>query len=71
MSAATFDTLTAARELEAAGFERRRAEALAKAIRHAAGAGHAGLATKADLYRVALGIVIANAATTFSLIKLL
>ena len=49
MSAATFDTLTAARELEAAGVERRQAEAIAEGMRRAAGADRAELATKADL----------------------
>ena len=44
MSAA-FDTLTAARDLEAAGIERRQAEAIAKAINH----GDERAATKADL----------------------
>ena len=71
MNASTFDTLTAARELEAAGLERRQAEAIAKTMRDAAGAEHGHLATRADLYQVALGIVIANAAITFSLVKLL
>ena len=41
----TFDTLTAARELEAAGIERRQAEAIADAIRH----GQGDLATKTDI----------------------
>ena len=53
MSAATFDTLTAARELEAAGIERRQAEAIAEGMREAADAAasadRAELATKADL----------------------
>ena len=49
MSAAAFDTLTAARELEAAGVERRQAEAIAEGMRRAAGADRAELATKADL----------------------
>ena len=71
MNASTFDTLTAAQDLEAAGFERRQAEALAKAMRDAGQADRASLATKADLYQVALGIVIANAAITFGLLKLL
>ena len=43
----TFDTLTAARDLEAAGFDRSQAEALAKAIRD----GQGELATKADIAR--------------------
>ena len=54
MSASTFDTLKVA----------------AKTMRAAAGADLERIATKADLYQVALGIVIANAAITFSLIKL-
>ena len=49
MSAATFDTLTTARELEAAGVERRQAEAIAGAVRQAVSADRDELATKADL----------------------
>ena len=45
MSAATFDTLGAAHDLEAAGFERRQAEAIAKAINR----GDERAATKNDL----------------------
>ena len=71
MSASTFDTLKAARELEAAGMDRPQAEAVAKTMRDAAGADLDRVATKADLYQVALAIVIANAAITFSLLKLL
>ena len=48
MNASTFDTLTAARDLEAAGVERSQAEAIAKAIRD----GQGDLATKADIARV-------------------
>ena len=64
MSTATFDTLTTARELEAAGIERRQAEAIAEGMREAADAAAnadrgdlatkadlADFATKADLYR--------------------
>lgn len=40
-----FDTLTAARELEASGMERKQAEAVAAAIR----AGQGDLATKDDI----------------------
>ena len=49
MTASAFDTLTTARDLEAAGFERRQAEAVASAI------GNAGdrSATKADLGQLA------------------
>ena len=49
MNASTFDTLTAARDLEAAGVERRQAEAIAEGMRQAAGAGRDELATRADL----------------------
>lgn len=45
MSATTFDTLTVARDLEAAGFERRQAEAIAKAVHY----GDERAITKADL----------------------
>ena len=49
MGTATFDTLTTARELEAAGVERRQAEAHAEALRRAVSADRDELATKADL----------------------
>ncbi len=49
MNAATFDTLSAARKLEAAGVERRQAEAHAEALREAVSADRDALATKADL----------------------
>ena len=49
MSAAAFGTLTAARNLEAAGIERRQAEAIAGTVRQAAAADREALATKADL----------------------
>lgn len=49
MTGSTFDSLTAARDLEAAGFERRQAEALANAMRDVAGADRDEFATKADL----------------------
>ena len=56
MTASTFDALGARhsresgnRDLEAAGIERRQAEAIAEGMRRAAGADHAELATKADL----------------------
>jgi len=45
MPSASFDTLTAAREFEAAGLDRRQAEAIAKTVRN----GQGELATKADL----------------------
>ena len=49
MIATAFNPLDAARELEAAGIERRQAEAIAGAVHQAAGADRADLATKADL----------------------
>ena len=49
MSAAVFDTLSAARKLEAAGVERRQAEAHAEALREAVSADRDEIATKADL----------------------
>ena len=49
MSASTFDTLAAARDLEAAGIERRQAEAIAEGMRRAATADHDELATKGDI----------------------
>ena len=49
MSAATFDTYTAAKRLRDAGFDERQAEAAVSMVRDAAGAGHDALATKADL----------------------
>ena len=49
MTASTFDALSAARALEAAGVERRQAEAHAEALRQTATADRDKLATKADL----------------------
>ena len=49
MTATTFNPLEAARDLEAAGIERRQAEAIAEGMRQAAGADRADLATKTDL----------------------
>ena len=48
MEAAVFDSLEAARELEAAGVERSHAAATVKTVVAAAEAGREGLATKAD-----------------------
>ena len=49
MTAATFDTLSAARELKAAGIEPEHAEAIAGTVRQATAADREALATKADL----------------------
>ena len=71
MNASTFDPLKAARALESAGIQRDQAEAIANTMRDATAADRSNLATKADLYQVALAIVVANAAITFGLLKLL
>ena len=59
MSAVAFDTLTAARDLEAASIERRQAEAIAGTVRTAAATDREALATKADLagVRAELGTI--------------
>ena len=49
MSAAAFDTYTAAKRLRAAGFDERQAEAAVSMVRDAVGADREALATKADL----------------------
>ena len=49
MTATALDTLEIVRDLEAAGVERRHAEAYAEAMAKAANAGHGELAAKADL----------------------
>ena len=63
-----FDTLSAAKELQAAGSDQAQAEALAStAVRFCT----EHLATKTYLYRVALYIVGANAAITFGVVRFL
>ena len=52
MNAGAFDTLSAARELEAAGVARPQAEAIAKAIAH----GDERAATKSDLDTAVAGV---------------
>lgn len=52
MASSAFDTLEAARALEAAGMERRQAEATAGQLRAAAGADRDELATKAEIARL-------------------
>ncbi len=52
MASSAFDTLEATRALEAAGMERRQAEATAGQLRAAAGADRDELATKAEIARV-------------------
>ncbi len=68
-----FDTLTAAKELQAVGFEQAQAESVAKMIQF----GHGNLATKDDIgwIKWALSILVAiNLATlaiTFGVLRLL
>ena len=72
----TFDTLAAARDLEAAGIDRAQAEAIV-ALHVRSGEPLATkrdlepLATKAFVLQVAIGIVVANASLTVALVKLL
>ena len=58
MSATSFNPLAVARDLEAAGMDRRQAEVVADGMRQAAVADHDALATKADV-----GAVKADLAT--------
>ena len=75
--AITIDTHAAIRDLEAAGADPKLAEAIVKTVSQA----DAQLTTKADLaalehrltaagYRLALGVVVGNAAIMFGLLKL-
>ena len=59
MSAAALDTLSVARDLEAAGIERDHAEAIAKAVHH----GDERAATKADLDQLRVAFEQHRAAT--------
>ena len=63
MNAVAFDTLSAARELEAAGIERRQAEAIAGTVRQATIADREALATKADLVSLATKADLAGLVT--------
>ena len=51
MTATAFNPLATARELEAAGIERRQAEAIAEGMRRAAEADRGELATRGEFYR--------------------
>ena len=79
MSAAAFDTCTAAKRLRDAGFDEHQAEAAVSMVRDATGADREQPATKADLadlkadmlkvaIGVAVGVVIANATLTAVLV---
>ena len=69
MKTNTFDSLAAARALEAAGIERQQAEAFAEQLRSAAGADRGELVTRGELYRAlriqGAGIVAILAALRF------
>ena len=73
MTATTFNPLAAARDLEAAGIERRQAEAIAEGMREAAdaaaGADRGDLATKADLAGFATKADLAGFATKADLYR--
>ena len=79
MSAAAFDTYTAAKHLRDAGFDERQTEAAVSMVREAVSADRGELATKADIadlkadmlkvaIGVAIGVVIANATLTAVLV---
>ena len=79
MSAAAFDTCTAAKRLRDAGFDEHQAEAAVSMVRDATGTDREQLATKADLadlkadmlkvaIGIAIGVVIANATLTAVLV---
>ena len=69
MAASTFDTLAATRALEAAGVERKQAEAHAEQLRAATGADLDQLATKADLEPLATKESIAGLQGEFRIVK--
>lgn len=73
---AHFDTLAVSRDLEAAGLDRRRADAIAAQMASAVAAGHPEAATKADLAKfqsrmgaIAVGMVLAQTVLIFGLLK--
>ena len=81
----SFDTLTAARDLEAAGLERPQAEAIVKTMRESGRADFANLATKVDiaeihtaianletrLVRWIVGTILTTAGVTVAIVRLL
>ena len=71
MASASFDTLSFARALEAAGVEPRHAEAHAEAVLAAIRESREALATRTDLYRTALVQGAAIVALVVALVKLL
>ena len=75
MAVAAFDTYAAAKTLRKAGFDDRQAEAAVAVVHDAITGGVATRADlselKADLLKVAIGLVIANVTLTVALVKLL
>ena len=82
MNTATFDTHQAVRRLEDAGVDHAHAEAIVSEMREASASSLDHLVTKsdlkadlaelkADLLKLAIGIVVANTALTVTLVKLL
>ena len=81
----SFDTQTAARDLEAAGLERPQAEAIVKTMRESGRADFANLATKVDiaeihtaianletrLLRWIVGTILTTAGVTVAIVRLL
>ena len=81
----SFDTLTAARDLEAAGLERPQAEAIVKTMRESGRADFANLPTKVDiaeihtaianletrLLRWIVGTILTTAGVTVAIVRLL
>ena len=75
MAIAAFDTYAAAKTLREAGFNDRQAEAAVAVVHDAITGGVATRADlaelKADLLKVAIGLVVANVTLTVALVKLL
>ena len=71
MSAQSFDTLTAANDLEAAGVDRNQAEAIAKKMGEIARPDLGQLVTKADLYKALLVSSLGTIAATVGLVTLI
>ncbi len=73
MTAAAFNTLKTARDLKAAGLEVDQAEAIAVTMRDSVTEGVATRAdvadVKANIFKAAIGIVVANAALTAGLLR--
>ena len=68
MSTLAFDTHKAVKALKDAGFAEAQAEAVVSTVGDAVGG---NVATKEDLLKTAVGIVIANVTLTIALLKLI